>query len=162
MKRIYLTLKNFYTCRGMKKCIETITKKCQICAKTKTTTRTFGYSQGCLYSDTPFEYISSDIFGLLKSIHFKTNNKNTYFYLITFTDIFSRLTETYYLKNITSNSVKNALKNWCLKYGYPKKFLSDQGRQFISSKQKKILDRHKIKHVITSAIIPHVTGFLRE
>ncbi|KAG0440593.1 Gypsy retrotransposon integrase-like protein 1 [Dictyocoela muelleri] len=113
MKRIYLTLKNYFTCRNFKEAINDIVNECQICQKAKNTSKTYGYSSGYLYSDKPFEFISSDIFGPLKSLHFKTKDETTYFYLITFTDIFSRLTKAYYLCDITSNSVKLAFQKWC-------------------------------------------------
>ncbi|KAG0442192.1 hypothetical protein DMUE_0466 [Dictyocoela muelleri] len=85
-------------------------------------TKTYGKSSGYLYSKIPFEFISSDIFGPINSIHFKTRNQKEYFYLITFTDIFSRLTEAYYLTDITANTVMKALEKWCLEYGFQKNY----------------------------------------
>ncbi|KAG0419999.1 Pol polyprotein [Dictyocoela roeselum] len=105
-----------------------------------------------------FAFVSSDIFGPLKALHFKTNEENTYFYLITFTDIYSRYTEAFFLQNITAHSVTKAFKKWCHKYGYPSKLLSDQSRQYISSKFKKFLKNHNIKHVLTSAYNPTCNG----
>ncbi|KAG0437539.1 Gag-Pol polyprotein [Dictyocoela muelleri] len=131
IKRTYMTLKNYICCDKLKRCIAMLIKECEICAKTKILTKTYGYSTGNLYCNKPFLFVSSDIFEPIKSKHFITKNDDSYFYLITFTDIFSRFTEAFYLRNITSENVIKSFKKWCEKYGFPHKFLSDQGRQYI-------------------------------
>ncbi|KAG0440786.1 Transposon Tf2-8 polyprotein [Dictyocoela muelleri] len=153
-----MTLKDYLNCKNLKKSIIKIINNCITCQTTKGESKIYGFSSGFLFSDKPFEFISSDIFDPLKSIHFKSDNENSYFYLITFTDIYSRLTETYYLMDITSQSIQNALKKWIIKYGAPKRLLTDQGRQYIGSKFKRYLKKYQIKHILTSAYNPTCNG----
>lgn len=80
---------------------------------------------------------------------------NTKLYLITFTDIFSRYTKLYLLKEITA---KECAK-WLLKFivdakETPKTLISDQGKQFVSSLFKNICQAKGIRHLLTTAYTP--------
>ncbi|KAG0420259.1 Retrovirus-related Pol polyprotein from transposon TNT 1-94 [Dictyocoela roeselum] len=62
------------------------------------------------------------------------------------------------ITDITAKSIVKKFIKWCNKYGIPQKLLSDQGRQYISSEMKKILDSNKIKHIKTSSHNPTCNG----
>ncbi|KAG0435785.1 Pol polyprotein [Dictyocoela muelleri] len=126
--------------------------------RNKNTTKTYGYSEGSLTSPNMFEFISSDIYGPIKSRHFISNENSDYFYLITYTDIYSRFTEIYKLKDISAKSILMTFKRWCQKYGTPKRFLSDQGRQYISMEFRKYLKEKNVKHILTSVYNPTCNG----
>ncbi|KAG0441125.1 hypothetical protein DMUE_1282 [Dictyocoela muelleri] len=105
-----------------------------------------------------FEFISSDIYEPIKSRHFISNENSEYFYLITYTDVYSRFTEIYKLKDISTKSILNTFKRWCHKYGIPKRFLSDQGRQYISMEFKKYLNENNVRNILTSVYNPTCNG----
>ncbi|KAG0420508.1 Transposon Tf2-6 polyprotein [Dictyocoela roeselum] len=158
IKKTYLTLKNFFTCKDFKKTIAKMINGCEICMRNKNNIKTYGYSEGSITCQNMFEFISSDIYGPIKSCHFISNETSEYFYLITYTDIYSRFTEIYKLKDISAKSILITFKKWCRKYGIPKRFLSDQGRQYISMEFKKYLNENNVKHILTSAYNPTCNG----
>ncbi|KAG0419797.1 hypothetical protein EQH57_0398 [Dictyocoela roeselum] len=82
-KRLYYTLKDYINCKNLKKVIESITATCLACHKNKDCTIRLGRHPGYLFSQNPFEYISSDIFGPIKTRHFETNFNQKYFYILT-------------------------------------------------------------------------------
>ncbi|KAG0436610.1 Endogenous retrovirus group K member 7 Pol protein [Dictyocoela muelleri] len=66
-------------------------------------------------------------------------------------DIFSRYTQVDIIRDIHLSTICNSFeKTWINVFGLPDKCLSDNGRQFISSNFKNLLDKYKINH-ITSA-----------
>lgn len=70
-------------------------------------------------------------------------------------DVFSRFTETEFLFEIQSiQIVKPIVKNLINKHGIPCKILSDQGRQFISTKFKKFISIYKIQHITSASYNP--------
>ncbi|KAG0442661.1 Gag-Pro-Pol polyprotein [Dictyocoela muelleri] len=95
-----------------------------------------------------------DLKGSKNPIHFKTS-KNSEFYICTFVDIYSRYTEIEVLWDASSNSICTALNKILTKIKKPKKILTDQGRQFVSSKFKKQLTTLGIQHIMTTPYNPH-------
>lgn len=119
----------------------------------------YGVSKCFFFSNKCFEFVSSDIFGPIKLRHFKTDEKFEYFYIATYTDIYSRFTEVFKIFDITTRTVVlRTFQKWCGKYGFPKTFLSDQGRQYISSEFKRYLNENNITHKLTSAYNPSCNG----
>ncbi|KAG0441877.1 Transposon Tf2-6 polyprotein [Dictyocoela muelleri] len=88
IKKMYMTLNDYLNCKNLKKSEIKIINNCIPCQTTKCDSKIYGFSSGFLFSNKPFEFISSDIFGPLKSTHFKSDNENSYFFLITFTSIY--------------------------------------------------------------------------
>ncbi|KAG0419727.1 Transposon Tf2-6 polyprotein [Dictyocoela roeselum] len=124
-KKLYMTIARFVTSKNLKRDIEFITATCHECQVNKESRHKIGLHTGYIYSAVPFEFISSDIFGPIKTEHFHTSIKNEFFYILTFTDICTRFTRLFLLKNIKTDSVINKLRRWLERYPKPVKFLSD-------------------------------------
>ncbi|KAG0435946.1 Transposon Tf2-9 polyprotein [Dictyocoela muelleri] len=92
-KRMYLTICKFVTSKNLKKEIEYITRSCHECQINKEYKEKISLHTRFIYSNNPFEFISSDIFGPIKTKHFITTFKNEFFYILTFTDICTRFTK---------------------------------------------------------------------
>ncbi|KAG0432648.1 hypothetical protein DMUE_5483 [Dictyocoela muelleri] len=84
--------------------------------------------------------------------------KHESFYIIRFTDICSRFTRVFIIKNIKSSSIIKKLKKWLEVYPTPLRFLSDNGRQYISSKFKELLRKNNISHRKTAPYNPMSNG----
>lgn len=102
--------------------------------------------------------VSTDIFGPVKAVHFKNTQNKEKFYIITFTDLYFRLTTVDILFDISANTVVRSMKtNLFQRIGVPKKILSDQGRQYISDAFKRTLKSQNISHVLQVHITQQVT-----
>ncbi|MEG0578157.1 MAG: RNase H-like domain-containing protein, partial [Bacilli bacterium] len=149
------TLNKYFLIKSYQKIINEISNNCKTCNENKKLRTNYGSLTGGILSNQPLEIISSDIFGPIKLKHFKTNKIEQYFYIVTFTDIFSRWTEIATIFDIKSNTIVKALiEKWIQHFGPPIKILSDQGRQYISSNFKNILNRYGIKQYITTSHNP--------
>lgn len=85
----------------------------------------------------PFEKISIDIKRPIPSRKFNIELNRKSFYIMVVIDAYSRYTETCYLQNIRSEEICYSLeKCWLKRYTSPSYVLTDQGRQFVSSKFK--------------------------
>ncbi|KAG0437948.1 Pol polyprotein [Dictyocoela muelleri] len=125
------------------------------CCTCKDRTKKYGLIKGCLQAKHFLEIVSTDIFGPIKAIHFRNTRNKEKFYIITFTDLFSRLTKVDILFNISAEAVFKSIKsNLFKRIGVPKKLLSDQGRQYISDMLKAILKTNKVQHILASAYNP--------
>ncbi|KAG0420403.1 Transposon Tf2-6 polyprotein [Dictyocoela roeselum] len=70
-KKLYLTINKYIRAKNLKRHIEDLTASCYKCQLNKDTKQKFGKHVGYIYSNEPFEFISSDIFGPIKTEHFK-------------------------------------------------------------------------------------------
>ncbi|KAG0436164.1 Transposon Tf2-9 polyprotein [Dictyocoela muelleri] len=127
-RKLYLTINKYVTANKLKRSVEDITKSCYNCQVNKKSRTKLGLHTVYLYSETPFEYVSSDIYGTIKSSHFNTKMKHESFYIIIFTDICGRFTRVFIIKNIKSSSIIKKFKKWLEVYPTPLRFLSDNGR----------------------------------
>ncbi|KAG0420449.1 Transposon Tf2-11 polyprotein [Dictyocoela roeselum] len=156
--KLYYTIKPYITSPNLKKSIKETCSKCLSCQTSKRRYNKYGVYGNPIISYKVFDYISSDILGPIKTKHFKNTHNGDYFYLLTITDICSRFTRVYYLKDITSESVMRGFNSWYNLYPLPTKLLTDNGRQYISTKFKNQLEKFKIKHIQTSAYNPCSNG----
>ncbi|KAF9761845.1 Gag-Pol polyprotein [Nosema granulosis] len=70
-------------------------------------------------------------------------------------DLFSRWSELIIIKRITTKTIIQVLEEkWFNKFGTPKSLISDQGRQFISSKFSDFLASNNVKHIMSSSYNP--------
>ncbi|KAG0439135.1 Transposon Tf2-9 polyprotein, partial [Dictyocoela muelleri] len=157
-KRLYMTIYKFVTAKNLKKEIELITNSCHECQLNKDSKQKTGLHTGYIYSTKPFNFISSDIFGPVKTKHFNTTIKSEFFYILTFTDICSRFTTLFILKDIKSDSIIKNFKKWLEKYPKPEKFLSDLGKNYVSRKFENFLNDNGITHIKTSPYNPTANG----
>ncbi|KAG0420329.1 Transposon Tf2-6 polyprotein [Dictyocoela roeselum] len=153
--KLYHTLKRFFYVPRVKPIIKYITNNCLTCCKFKPRKIKYGWVSGGISASSVLEVISSDIFGPIKSLYFTNTRHYEKFYIITFTDIYSRFTIADILFDISSRSVEKSFeRNVLSKLGHPKKFLSDQGRQYVSESFKRLLKSKNILHITTSAYNP--------
>ncbi|KAG0440610.1 hypothetical protein DMUE_1613 [Dictyocoela muelleri] len=148
--KLWYTVKPYISIKGIRKAIEDICSTCHKCQYNKLRLNNLGLFGSSIYSDGAFEYISSDIMGPIKTIHFKGDHESEYFHILSITDIYSRFTRLYCLRSITSMDVIKCFNKWFAKYLTPRRVLTDCGRQYISRNFKELLDKHAIKHVTTS------------
>ncbi|KAG0435405.1 Transposon Tf2-8 polyprotein [Dictyocoela muelleri] len=158
ISKMIKTIERYLYCKKMRQIISQIICECLVCQKSKDYERYTKPFGDPIYSNKPFEFLSTDILGPLKTKHFKFPQKNEYFYILTVTDIFSRFTMPYILFNINSSSIIEKLENWIKEFGSPKKLLSDQGRQFISLETENMMEKHNINHIVTSPYNPRGKG----
>ncbi|KAG0418007.1 Transposon Tf2-8 polyprotein, partial [Dictyocoela roeselum] len=131
----YLFIRNQgKTLKGIKEKINKLTNECIECQINKNFTQKYGVTEGFLVAEKFNEKISTDILGPLKTKYHNFSSKNDYFYMVTFTDFYSKLTELEIIFSTTADVVcKSLKKKWIDAYGPPKFIVSDQGRQYVSS-----------------------------
>ncbi|KAG0435920.1 Transposon Tf2-6 polyprotein, partial [Dictyocoela muelleri] len=153
--KLYKTLKPIFNIPNIKTVIKRIAKKCIKCCLCKEKNIKYGKIKGNINSEKWLELISSDIFGPIKTNHFKTESKKEYFYIITFTDVYSRYTLIDITWDITAKTLAKSFEMTVIKnMGIPKSILTDQGRQYISQEFNILLSNYGINHVYSSAYNP--------
>ncbi|KAG0420460.1 hypothetical protein EQH57_0138 [Dictyocoela roeselum] len=99
--------------KSLKRKVNGITTHSLKCQLNKNFAQKYGETEGYLYAEEFNQKISSDIIGPLKTKHYEFKNKYEYFYIITFTDIFSGITELEIIFSITSQTIiKSFNKRW--------------------------------------------------
>ena len=102
---------------------------------------------------SPMERVTTDIMGPLD----RTVSGNKYILVVT--DVFTKWTEAYTLRNIESKTVaRKFVEEWVCRYGAPRVLHSDQGRQFESSLFKEMCKLLGIKKTHTTALRPQANG----
>ena len=102
---------------------------------------------------SPMERVTTDIMGPLE----RTVSSNKYVLVVT--DVFTKWTEAYTLRNIESKTVaRKFVEEWVCRYGAPRILHSDQGRQFESSLFKEMCKLLGIKKTHTTALRPQANG----
>ena len=102
----------------------------------------------------PFERVSIDIVGPLPK------SKGGFQYLFTYIDNARRRPEAEPLRSITTKSVMKALQTICLRNGFPRIVMSDNGTQFCSNEFKKFCQQHNIKSIKSSPYRPQFNGLV--
>ena len=157
-------LTRFWRISKTKETVSKITKQCDICQENKSYSTNYGEHEGQLESDSPFSFISSDIYGPIQSKHFVDDpeevNWKPSFYILTISDIYSGFSQVTILKGITSETVIGAIRSlWLSKFPTPKTLLSDRGRQYTSDKFERFCRNEGIHHLLTSPYNPQSNGY---
>ncbi|KAL4083017.1 hypothetical protein QTP88_028347 [Uroleucon formosanum] len=101
-----------------------------------------------------FLHIHIDLVGPLPS-------SRGFTYCLTVVDRFSRWPEVYFLKDITAESVAQALyEGWIVRYGVPETITTDQGRQFESTLFRATSVILGFKRIRTTACHPAANGLV--
>ncbi|KAG0438554.1 Gag-Pol polyprotein [Dictyocoela muelleri] len=113
------------------------------------------------------DVVSIDINGPIPHKYFKNNKKDSNFFILVMTDIFSRFSMISILTNIYSTTVANEFEEkWIKRFNAPNYCLTDNGRQFTSDNFNDLLKRYNIKHSYSSPYNPKgnsvVKSFNRE
>lgn len=101
----------------------------------------------------PFELVAMDIVGPLP---LSTNGNR---YLLTFTDYVTRYCEAIPIRNQTAETVAQEFVHKIItRYGVPKRLLTDQGRNFVSSLFKGVCTLLGIQKLRTTPYHPQCNG----
>ena len=102
----------------------------------------------------PFERVSIDLVGPLPK------SKGGFQYLFTYIDNTSRWPEAEPIRNITAKTVIRAFESICLRNGFPRVVISDNGTQFCSKEFKQFCKQHHIQAVTTPPYRPQSNGLV--
>ncbi|KAG0435615.1 Retrovirus-related Pol polyprotein from transposon 17.6, partial [Dictyocoela muelleri] len=154
-KSMFIILKRNHYVPKLRNMIKLVVNSCVPCQRLKHHKKEKSNHHLHIIAEKHNELVSSDILGPLKREHFKLNHSERYFYILTPTDIYTKWTEIKIIWTIKTSELIKAFKDiWISNFGPPQKFLSDQGRQYISSEFKDFLNSFKIKHVLASPYNP--------
>lgn len=152
------TIRKYFFVKNITRIALRINRSCNVCNLNKKLKSNYGIISGGLESGQPHDIVSSDIFGPLKTRHFQFSKDNDYFYILTITELFSRYTECFIINDIRASTITEIIKKWINKFGPPKKFLTDQGRQYISREFNEMLNKYNTFHILTSPHNPMCNG----
>ncbi|KAG0438712.1 Transposon Tf2-9 polyprotein [Dictyocoela muelleri] len=156
IKKMYQFSKELFLNKHLYLNIEKITKKCNECQTNKHFTNNKHKIKHHLLQSKIKEIISSDISGPYNLQKEYTDKK---FYIITFTDLFSRFTNIDIIKDINSLTISHSfVNNWISKFGAPNHILTDQGRQYTSKIFSSILNKYSIEQIFSSTNNPQGNG----
>ena len=107
------------------------------------------------YASDPFETVAMDIVGPFSLA--PTGHR----YLLTMMDRFTRYVAAFPLRRIRAwDIVRVVVDEWILRYGIPKRFLSDNGTQFRSHVLREIERDLQISHSFTTFYHPETNGMI--
>ena len=125
-------------------------KKCQNCLKRKATPDVAPLQP--IIANQPMELVHMDFLSIEPS---KGNIEN----VLVITDHFTRYAQAYPSKTQTAQATaKMLLENFIRDYGFPEKFLSDQGRNFESELISELCELAKVEKVHTTPYHPMTNG----
>eukprot|EP00477_Mikrocytos_mackini_P002447 GAHX01002736.1.p1 GENE.GAHX01002736.1~~GAHX01002736.1.p1 ORF type:complete len:1367 (-),score=220.68 GAHX01002736.1:80-4180(-) len=151
----YETIRNYLYISNIKNRIKTLVGNCHACQKSKKTSTKYGFIEGNLRKKEPFKFVSTDLFGPVKTAFFETKRTEGSFYIITFLDLATRWAEARILFGITGNDICKAFQEvWLTKFEAPQHILSDQGRQYISNNWRDLCGEVKTKPIYCSSYNP--------
>ena len=128
--------------------------KCAVCQK-DTTNRHHRRvpSELIELNENPFSHIALDFI-----THFETS-KNGYSYLLTVIDLATRFANAIPVKTLTAEElIDKLLNNHILKFGFPQKITTDNGRQFTSVAFTEFCNENNINHIKISPMHPQSNG----
>ncbi|KAG0440983.1 hypothetical protein DMUE_1377 [Dictyocoela muelleri] len=128
---MYGNLRKYFEIKNLIQEIKNVVKKCKCCNLYKDKK----YSRKCfskIESSTPFEKISTDIYGPFEISNFKHNLSVSKLYYLTITDIYSRFTQVYLLKKFNRNNLIKKIEIWLNEFKKPKTIISDNCKQYTS------------------------------
>lgn len=130
----YNHLKTKYFWPNMKSIITNEINKCELCLQAKYERNPYNVKfQGPLLARKPFDTLFIDTFSF----------QNCKF--LTIIDSFSRYAQAYYVKDGTAITILNKLRHYFSHHNYPKKIVSDEGREFFNKTLKEFCQLHKIE-----------------
>nr|ABB46826.1 retrotransposon protein, putative, Ty3-gypsy subclass [Oryza sativa Japonica Group] len=136
----------------LKVCVEQV-KKCESCQRHGRSQTAPQYELQPIAPIWPFARWGLDIIGPFPVV------RNGYKFAIVAIQYFSRWIEAEPLKAITSAAVQKFVwKNFVCRFGVPKKFITDNGKQFNSSKFKELCEGLNLEIRFTSVAHPQSNG----
>lgn len=157
------TLSRYLNIKGLSKIIQKICFECKICNQEKDLFHNFGVTTYEFNVISPREMIGADIKEPIQASRFRIALKHGKFYIIVMVDIFSEYTCVDFIMDINSSTISGKLENsWLRKFGLPMKLISDNGRQFIASDFKTLMDKYNIKYLTCTPYNPTGNGIVEK
>lgn len=153
--KLYYTIKHELHVKNLKTIIHKVTRDCQECRENKNYYIKKGKLNNIIITTEPKRIISSDIYGPIIDKHY---TKNERWYIITFTDIFTRRTKLFIMKDILSSTVLQQFKKFIQTEFKPEIIISDQGKQYLSHYFIEYCKSNDIIHRINCTYTPTANG----
>lgn len=137
------------------------TKTCLTCQKEKVGRHTKAPLQEIQHPSQRFAVVHIDIVGPLPPSTVDLTNRQSYRYLVTFIDRYTRWIEATPISGISAEEVASAfVGTWVSRFGVPLEVISDQGRQFESELFHELSKRLGFLKLRTTAYHPQCNGLL--
>lgn len=138
--------------------IERFCKSCDICQRTVAKGRITRAPLGSMpIIETPFERVAVDLIGEIRP---KTDRGHRW--ILTVVDYATRYPEATALKDISTETVAEALVEIYSRVGIPKEVLSDQGSQFVGDVMKEVSRLLSVRQLVTSPYHPICNGLVEK
>lgn len=149
-------VKHFYW-QGMRKQIKKYIKGCEHCQKYKCSNQKPRGLLQTTVSNKRFEVIAFDLFGPLP----KSNDE--YMWILIIEDVASRWIEIFPLKKATVEACARILVDEiCLRYGTPRRVISDNGSQFVGAVMQHVLHCLNVNQGLTPVYYPETNPVERK
>jgi len=79
-------------------------------------------------------------------------------FVLTLTDYFSKWVDFYPIPRKTAENVSSRIELFIYAFGAPKRFITDQGREFVNSLNRQLFESFGIRHSISAAYHPQTNG----
>lgn len=152
---MYKSIKEEIYSQNLKEKIKALCNKCMTCQRNKPFRNNYGQLKNYIITKEPKEVISTD---LLEPIIHKNYTNEKRWYVLTITDIFTRMTRLYLVKNITSKEIINKFNLIIKKEFIPKKIIADRGKQYSSKEFLEFCTFHGIKLQLNTPYTPTANG----
>lgn len=135
----FQNLKQRFFWPDMKIKINKIINECETCLISKYERHPYKIKfSGPLLSKRPFDIIHIDIFSF-------EGNK-----FLTIIDLFSRYTQAYFIEDTSGITILNKLRHYFSHHGFPRKIVSDEGKEFKNKVYQEFCDLFKIQTHFTT------------
>lgn len=153
--RTLAVLRGSFVWPNLEKDVKEFVSKCHRCAQRKSPNSLKVPLEEPYMATGPFEQVSLDIFGPLP------RSKRGHRYLLTFIDNFTRYAEAVPLYEQTAQETAVAfVETIVTRHGVPRRLLTDQGRNFVSSLFKETCRALGTKKLQTTAYHPECNGMV--
>lgn len=130
--------------KNMRGKVRQVTRKCDVCQRTKPNLRPLRGEAGAVTSRKKLELLSVDMHGPLVS------SRGGYRYIFVVLDVFTKYVKLFPLRKATARAITaKVMRNYCREVGVPKAVLSDNATVFVGETWTKAMKERgiKIKHV---------------
>ncbi|KAG0440341.1 Pro-Pol polyprotein [Dictyocoela muelleri] len=153
MTSLYYNLKRFYKIDNIKSYIKKIIINCEKCIRCKKLKKS-KIIRHKINSEKLMDVLCSDIFGPFDLSYFKHEEIENKGFILTITDVFSKFTKVKFCTSITSKTIIEEINKWINKYGIPRKFICDNGRQYLSKEINTYFKRLNVLKICTPIYHP--------